>query len=50
MPCPKKVKPLQSDIAFPYLKLFDNKYNREKVFKNGSSKICGKQPLKNLKR
>ena len=48
--CPKKVKPLQSDIAFPYLKLFDNKYNREKVFKNGPSKICGKQPLKNLKR
>ena len=24
-------------------------YNRVKVFKNGPSKICGKQPLKNLK-
>ena len=50
MPCPKKVKPLQSDIAFPYLKLFDNKYNRDKVFKNGPSKIYRRQPLKNLKR
>ena len=24
-------------------------FNWEEVFKNGSSKICGRQPLKNLK-
>ena len=27
----------------------DNTYNWDKVFKNGIRKICGGQPLKNLK-
>ena len=31
------------------LYLFLRETNRSKVFKNGPSKICGTQPLKNLK-
>ena len=29
--------------------IFEKTNKRDKIFKNGPSKICGKQPLKNLK-
>ena len=40
-------------IMFPYFSiafmLYQSNYIWDKVFKNGPSKICGTQPLKNLK-
>ena len=39
--------PSKNILTFP--KIFIQKYIRDKVFKNGPSKVCGRQPLKNLK-
>ena len=40
--------PSKNILTFP--KTFIQKYIRDKVFKNGLSKVCGRQPLKNLKK
>ena len=43
----------QGFISIPseniFLYPFQGVYNCDKVFQNGPSKICGRQPLKNLK-
>ena len=39
--------PSKNILTFP--KTFIQKYIRDKVFKNGLRKVCGRQPLKNLK-
>ena len=37
------------DIMYLFTRFHHNGIIWDKVFKNGPSKICGRQPLKNLK-